>query len=91
MNVDAFNVVDSKASSSKAGAIRDFDRSDILNEPLAVFLAILDGKVPRNNIEEMIEIICDLDFDVKLFSSQVGSYNTCRIITEEIIDTCRDK
>lgn len=64
MRVDVFNLAESKSSLSKTGANSDFDWPEILNMSLAVFLAIWDGKLPKNTIQEMFKTNTNLRVDV---------------------------
>lgn len=65
--------LEAKESSAKSSVIRDFARSELLNNSFAVSLSILHG--------------FDFDSDVELLSSQLESYAVCSKVTEEIIGT----
>ena len=45
----------------------------------------------RKEVEEVIEIICDKEFDAKLFSKQVGCLDDGKKITAEIVRKCGDR
>lgn len=45
--------------------VRDTARSSILKNSLAVSVAKLDEKVSENDINEILAILCDDDFDEK--------------------------
>ena len=83
-------VVLSQGATPSSHLKRDCARSRILNKFLAVSLAILDGKVPEKEINEIVQIIFDDDFDEELFRSDVGSLSKCKKITKQIIKTCRE-
>ena len=78
-------------SSTELGEEMDKNKAGVLNKSLAVSLIILESRVGRKEVEEVIEIICDPEFDVKLFSKQVGCLDDCNKITAEIVRKCRDR
>ena len=58
-------------SSTELGEEMDKNKAGVLNKSLAVSLSILDSRVGRKKVEKDIEIICDPEFDAKLFSKPV--------------------
>lgn len=82
-------VVLSQGATPPSHCKRDCARSGILNKSLAVPFAILHGKVPEKDINEIVQIICDDDFDAELFRSDVGTLTKCKKITEKILKMCR--
>lgn len=42
-------------------------------------------------VEEIIIIICDVDFDAKLFLKKVQSLEYCKDVTAEIVMNCRER
>lgn len=59
--------------SPKSELVSDTTWSSILDESLAVSVAMIDGKVSENAIYEILAIISNDDFDAELFRMEVGS------------------
>ena len=78
-------------SSTELGEEMDKNKAGVLNKSLAVSLIMLDSRVGSKEVEEVIEIIRDPEFDAKLFSKQVGCLDDCKKITAEIVSKCRDR
>lgn len=60
-----------------------------MNKSLAVSLSILEILVGRKDVEEVIKIICNPEFDARLFSKQVTSVEDCHKIRGDIVSKFR--
>ena len=78
-------------SSTELGEEMDKNKAGVLNKSLAVSLSILESHGGRKEVEEVIEIIRDPEFDTKLFSRQVGCLDDCNKITAKIVRKYRDR
>lgn len=75
--------------STDLGQEMEKSRAGVLNKSLAVSLSILDSRVGGKDVEEVVKIICDPEFDAKLFSKQVPSVKVCHKIRDDIVSKFR--
>ena len=71
--------------STDLGQEMEKSRAGVLNKSLAVSLSIPDSRVGGKDVEEVVKIICDPEFDAKLFSKQVTSVKVCHKIRDDIV------